>query len=309
MVGGMSKRIIPKTPIMLRYRALRKMSQAERLAEAKRLVAQPEDLAAEFAASVAHFTSYSNLTDPFYPDPFYQNPFYPDPFYPERRTPEYAAEVKSTNDVVLPLEAQKRLVPIDAPTRLLAHDAGTTVAAVPASSLAADYVDRELLVHRTTSPAEWEDGTRNVGGLRLDVLLADAADRTPIVAELKLPGDMDPFFALIQALACAAHLATTNQYERMRKQLPGGRFPELPGAPRVDAWVLFKDPDGHTPGQPPRGRYMSDLKTAAEALAPALLTHEGIKASVRRIAGLGITVDAAEAVTADVRWAWESGSA
>jgi hypothetical protein len=168
-----------------------------------------------------------------------------------------------------------------------------------------DYVDRELLIQRTTSPAEWEDGTHNRGGVRLDVLLAYAANRTPIVGELKLPGDMDPFFALIQALACAAHLATPNQYERMRCHLHRGRLPELSAAPRLDVCVLFVDPPDYDPAQPPKGRYMPDLKTAAETLAPKLVAEDALAETVRRVAGLAMAVDDAGTVSAEVRWAWE----
>lgn len=125
-----------------------------------------------------HFASYANVEEG---------------FYPKRAQRAYAEGIKKTNDLVLRLEKQKRLVPTDAPSRRMEHDAGTAVTAVPASLLGCDYVDRELLVQRTTSPAQWPDGSRNVGGLRLDVLLADSADRTPIVGELKLPGDVDPF--------------------------------------------------------------------------------------------------------------------
>lgn len=286
------KRIIPITPIMLRYQTLRKMSQAERLAEANRLLDEPWELAGEFAQSVLQFSAYKNLKDHFYP--------------PARAKRDFADEVKRTNDLVLRLEDQKHVVPVDAPTRITVHGAGPRVSAVPAALLAFDYVDRELLVQRTTSPAQWEDGTHNRGGVRLDVLLADAADRTPIVGELKLPGDMDPFFALIQALACAAHLATPNQYERMRSHLYRGAFPTLSGPPRLDVWVLFVDPPGYDPGQPPKGRYMADLKTAAETLAPALLAYHGMSQSIRRIAGLGVGLDAGGTVTADIRWAWEA---
>jgi hypothetical protein len=95
--------------------------------------------------------------------------------------------------VVLRLEEQGAVVPTDAPGRLTEAGGAPGVLAVDADLLACDYVDRELLVQRTTSPAEWEDGRLNRGGVRLDVVLADAADRTPVVGELKLPGDMDPF--------------------------------------------------------------------------------------------------------------------
>ena len=292
MVDGMSTtRIIPKTDIMGRYRDLRGMSQAKRLSHARRLVEHPEELATESAASVAHFAPYSNLDEQ---------------FYPERPERHYSEDFKNTNDVVLRLKEQKQVIPVDAPDRAIGRDAGPTVTAVLASALASTYVDRELLVQRTTSPAKWEDGKRNLGGVRLDVLLADVADRTPIVAELKLPGDMDPFFALVQALACAAHLATPNQYERMRRRPGGGQFPRLDGAPRLDVWVLFVDAADRRAGQPPKGAYMADLEHAAEALAPRLLAEDALTDSIRRIAGLGLRkLDGSDEVAADVRWAWE----
>src|SRR4051794_20491722 len=65
--AGAAKRIIPITTIMGRYQALRTMPQRDRLAEAQRLVEHPDELASEFAQSVAHFAPYDNLTDHFYP--------------------------------------------------------------------------------------------------------------------------------------------------------------------------------------------------------------------------------------------------
>ena len=282
-------RIIPITAIWLRYLALRKMSQEQRLAEARRLVDHPEELATEFAESVARFSSYANLKDP---------------FYPPRRPRTWSDRIQRTNDVVLRLEAQNGLKPADAPNRVTKHGAGAAVTAVPASRLASDYVARELLVHRTTSPAMWEDGSRNVGGLRLDVLLADSEDATPIVGEVKLPGDTDSFFALVQALACAAHLVTVNQYERMRLHLKAVELPELATDPRVDVWVLSVTPPGSEPGQPRRGKYLADLQSATEALAPLLMAQDGIRRSVRRIADLGVSLDPSGALASEVCWAW-----
>lgn len=283
-------KIIPITPIWRRYQRLRKASQKERLTEARRLISRPEELADEFAASVSHFSSYANVEDHFYP--------------PTRRQYECSGEFKRTNDVVRLLDDQNQLKPSDAPDRLMDHDAGTNISAVPTCQLGFDYVDRELLPQRTTSPAQWEDGSRNVGGVRLDLLLADSMDGTPIVGELKLPRDTDPFFALVQALTCAAHLATSNQYDRMREHLPRGEFPKLMAAPSLDVWVLFFNADGRILGQRPKGRYMADLQIAAETLAPLLLAQDGIRGSVRRLAGLGLARDPSGEITSEVLWAW-----
>jgi hypothetical protein len=278
-VVGVS-RTIPTTPLVRRYRALAPKSQAERLAEAREMLECPEALAAEFAASVERFSGYDNASEHFYP--------------PTRAVRKAGAMVKRTNDVVLALRDRGGLDPVDAPDRLVDHTAG--VSPVAAADLACDYVDRELVVQRTTSPAAWDDGASNRGGgTRLDVLLADRRDRTPIVGEIKLPGDRDPYYALVQALACASNLATPNQYERMRAHMPAGRFPAREHPPRFDIFVLVVEEHS------PRGRYMGDLHRTAEALAPRLLAEPSVAQYVRRIASLRLVPPDA----AHVRLAWE----
>jgi hypothetical protein len=285
-------RKVPITPIWRRYLDFRGKPQKERLALARHLVEHPEELANDFADSVTHFSSYVNLEDPFYP--------------PSRPSNVYGEQIRRTHDLVLRLEDQKRIVPSDGGGRTFDEEFDLTVRAVPANRLTFDYVDRELLVQRTTSPASWEDGGRNVGGLRLDVLLADAEDRTPIIGEVKLPGDMDSFFAFVQALACAAHLATSSQYARMRRHLTRGAFPKLVSSPRLDVWVISVPPLGHQPGRRPKGRYVPELQGAVDTLAPRLLAQEGIRDRIRRVAWLEMSLNRTGAIAAEVRWAWEA---
>jgi hypothetical protein len=288
-------RIIPITSILRHFEALAgtpelpRMPQEKRLEEALDLVRRPEKLAEEFADSVAHFSSYDNIRESFYSK------------RPER---QFGDALVRTNDLVLRLKAQKRVVPVDHPERMVIPSC-RGVFAVPAKQLTFEYCDRELLVHRTTSPAQWEDGTPNGGGLRLDIVLADMEDHVPVVAELKMPGDMDPYFALIQALACAAHMATRNQYARMRRHLCTGKFPELMRAPRFDVFLLFGKPAEYQKEQPPKGRCIAGLTCAAGALAPALLAEDAVRDSLRRIAALDVNLDASGHVGAKVRWAWE----
>lgn len=292
VVDGMkNERIIPVTPILLRYQELRRSSQKERLEAAQRLLDRPEEFAAEFGASVSRFASYSNVDDAFYP--------------PNRPNRVPGPTVARTIDLVLRLQCQALLTPSDAANRSTRHNAGPGVIAVPAERLACRYVDREILVQRTTSPATWDDGSRNVGGLRLDLLLVDAEDGTPIVGELKLPGDMDPFFALMQALACAVHLATPHQYERMRRHLPHGHFPDLLQVPRLDVWILSVEAKGVGEGDRPNGRYMGALYDAVESIAPRLLALPEIRRSIRRIAWMRMKAGPTDEQVAEVRWAWE----
>ena len=163
---------------------------------------------------------------------------------PARRTTSQARSVKATKDIVLTLRDAGRVTPTDASERPRSYGADARITSVPAKALAFRYVDRELLLQRTRSPAKWSDERKNGGGLRLDILLADEATKTPVAAELKLPGDMDPFFALVQALACAAHLATRNQQRRMCETLPAGSLLTSSDPPSIDVFVLYVNRPG-----------------------------------------------------------------
>ena len=286
---GKPERVIPLTPIMRRYQRLRVAAQAQRLAEAQRILDHPDELAVEFATSVRRFAAYRNTDEPFYDSAAVRR----------RARHRPGAALERTNDVVLRLEELapgEGLHPIDAEGRLTARD-GDPVVDVPATSLAFEYADRELLVQRTMSPARWEDGRPNRGGVRLDALLANLTDRTPIVAELKVGRDNHAFFALVQALAGAAHLATPSQYERLRNHVARGDLREPTDPPRLDVYVLFVDSVA-------RGAYLPDLAAAAPEVAKRLLGFGEVTRSVRRIAGLDIELGAAGSLAARVRWAW-----
>lgn len=281
--------LIPVTPIMTCYRALRASNQEERLAMATRFRTDPSELAELFAESVRQFWDYDQSDHP---------------FYPHRKKSHIASQkVKATKDIVLPLQGARRITPTDAKGRLRTHEADARITPVPAEALAFQYVDRELLLQRTRSPAKWSDGHKNGGGLRLDILLADAKTKTPVAAELKLPGDMDPFFALVQALACAAHLATRNQQRRMCDTLPDGNLLTNSDPPATDVFVLYVKPPGHK-DKPPRGKFMPQLHAAVENLAPRLLALDELASSVRRIAGIEIK-RRGKSISAEVGWAWE----
>ena len=237
----MTDKIIPITPLYQRYRELRGAHQAERLAYARDVLANPALLADEFVTTIAVFGKYNNPEQP---------------FYGKRTKHEFGPALESTNDLVLRLDALRRIDPSDATDRLTGATGHRDVIDVPPADLAFEYVDRELLLHRTLSPARWDNGDANRGGLRPDILLANAHDRTPIVAELKLPGDMDPFFALIQALAGAAHLATPHQYQRLRNHEKRGNFPSLTTPPRLTSTHCSsaRPKDQTSPNSPkPRG--------------------------------------------------------
>jgi hypothetical protein len=190
---------IPLTPMARRYSNTIHAPEGERLKQAQELALDPAPLAEEFAQSVAAFElGYDN----------------PEAFFPKPRLPP-APKISRTEDLSWYLWKQQMLPIRD-------H-----------SELNADYVDYEVVATRTTGGAVFDDeqASSAKSGLRLDLLLANSADRTPIVAEVKRERDKDPFTALIQMLASVAHLATPKQYERLRTHFPDAHFAG-PGARR-----------------------------------------------------------------------------
>jgi hypothetical protein len=62
----MTPTVIPITPLYLRYRALRRADQAERLRYARDVLANPAWLAEEFITTVLRFGEYDNADQRFY---------------------------------------------------------------------------------------------------------------------------------------------------------------------------------------------------------------------------------------------------
>lgn len=78
-----------------------------------------------------------------------------------------------------------------------------------------EYVDRELVLARMTGGVTYEDGSPATSGKRVDLLLKSTDGGIPVVGEVKIRGDKNPFYALIQSLMYAAELCTTNQLARV----------------------------------------------------------------------------------------------
>lgn len=157
-------------------------------------------------------------------------------------------------------------------------------------------MDYEIAPTRTTNHAEFDDGGTWRTGVFIDLLLASCAEpRTPIVGELKIRGDKDPFTALIQTLACSAHLATTAQYERLRSFVGAGRFP-VTQQPRLDCYVLlYRFLEKH----------QTDLKALdekAETLSARLMARPEVTAHLRRIACVSIQLERDGKLHGTCRW-------
>lgn len=138
-------------------------------------------------------------------------------------------------------------------------------------SLSFYYIDRELLVTQAKGLAR--PTSEETASLRLDLLLANASDGLPIIAELKVTSperespDKNPFFALIQALACASYLLPPPQMARLRRHDRGRRLKVDDG--RVDVYVI-------TVREPPASKPWFELRDAAERLSAATIEDLGL---------------------------------
>ena len=143
-----------------------------------------------------------------------------------------------------------------------------------ADGLDFEYVDREVWPARTTGGVRFSDGRIASQATRLDLLLVDPQDRTPIVGEVKVRNDQHPFYALLQLLMLAAQLAPPMQRERLREWYPE-RFDER--EERLDLLMLLSD-------NPARGLYRPRLLEIADGLSRRLLDYPVVAERIRRIA-------------------------
>jgi hypothetical protein len=96
------------------------------------------------------------------------------------------------------------------------------------------YVEREIIPTRTKPQLPVARGGKHV---RVDLVLAHAATRRPIVGELKIASDKDPYTGLVQALAGAAQLTSPHQRARLAKLArPLASFED---EPLLDVYVLL----------------------------------------------------------------------
>lgn len=242
---------IPVTPLFRLYRTMRgrggrQMPQRERLACAERYASRPAALAEMFLESLEVFSGYRN-DEPFHGGHAPLVPLGPDDPMPRGRDVMRALVGPSGEPVFTPVAG------MDLELRL---------------------VDYELEPTRTTGNARFEDGTKAVSGMTLDLLMCDRAG-LPAVCELKTPGGMDPFFALVQALACAAHLATPAQLERLARHTEGLDV----SSGRLDVFVIQVAPQATR-----RARYQGGLRPAALDIADGLSRHAGVATRIRHLA-------------------------
>lgn len=236
MSDRVEPQLIPVTPLTNRYVELKDQPSAERLNQAFGITAA--QLADEFADSVAAFDSFST-SQPF---------FDPDPDRDEGKNPKSDAR---TYGWAMAIKKQGR------------------VDVEGEDELAFTYVEREVVPTRTRPASQFTDN----GGkqVRVDLILANAATGRPIIAELKIATDKDPFTGLVQALAGASQLVSPQQRRRLTSLRKG--VASVDREPLVDIYVLL----GRFPA---RGRHRFDQLARATAIAEELENQSAIQRHV-----------------------------
>lgn len=224
----------------------------------------PGLLAGMFHRSVERFQNYANIEEPFYPE----RP-------PRKDLPDVTKidSIGSTVSLTAFLKAAGIAEVVDSP------------------ELSFSFVDREVVPARTTGNAVFENDERSIRVRRPDWLLANAHDRLPIIAEVKVGNDKDPFYALIQLLMYAAELVTVSQLARLQRHYPQ-RF-TLPAAtgseagssdPVLDLYIVLSSYN-------PRSGVRQEILETTNQLCQRLVAETGISGYIRRIACLDVVLD------------------
>ena len=159
------------------------------------------------------------------------------------------------------------------------------------------YVVREL-DPRNTRQGVFENGgsAKGTGAGGIDLLLAHATDGIPIVGEVKIGRDTNPFYGLVQALMYAVELCTPEQQKRLAGSFRE-RFADLTGTPRADVYLLLKD----CPTDKLHQRILRDT----EVLARGMYQTKSIASIIRRIVCLDVMND----LTLNFRFGYGEGDA
>lgn len=240
---------VPWTPLASYYKELKegKSGLKRHLAEADRLIADPSGLVDLFVSSV-------EASDEFFSNhPRSENRFYDKPREPDR-VPSLA-DTDSIGRLFLDHPKQRWAVSDDA--------------------LSFYFVDRELVVTRAPGFRLERKSASPIStrfGPRLDLLLRNADDGTPILGEVKVERDKDPFFGLVQVLLAASYMQPAPQQARLL--LHDQEF--APAGP-LDVYLVLATEPGDS-------KYWFELRDRAETLAAAVGPQ--LRAWVRRIAAI-----------------------
>jgi hypothetical protein len=209
---------------------LKELSSAERLRQAEEVSAA--ELADEFNQSVVDFAGF-----------FTEQPFFEDPS-DIRDAGKNPKSDRRTYGWAMSMKAQDRVRVEGAP------------------KLDFVYVEREIIPTRTKPQVNFDvDEAKQI---RVDLILSNAEGRRPIIAELKIASDKDPFTGLVQALAGAAQLVSPSQRARLAKlRAPVAQFEE---DRLLDIYVLLAEFQETGRDRPSQLRHAARLAPELEAM-------------------------------------------
>jgi hypothetical protein len=261
------KPLIPFTALHAEYLGLLKKRQELRLRDAERL--DVPQLTKQFSDTVAGLAGFEARG----PDERWL------PFYPSERTSLSERTDTGTTRIARRLENSEG-----------------TLHTTSDAQVRFRYVDREIVPLRrpgaTFGPGPVQGKTSRAAP-RLD-LLVQAEDGTPVVGEVKVAQDKDPFFGLIQALMHTAHLASPHQVERLGAVKLSCQFKPDPQPP-FDVYLILQDFD------PEHGRYRPRLYERAQELAAGIVEASPLQEWIRQIACLDVSL-AADGVAFECLW-------
>jgi hypothetical protein len=217
VVGVTEKPLIPLIELVTHYREFKSKrtdgvlepapyrKQEDRLKLAESYGRDPSPLAEKFSRSVAAFSGYSNVDEALI-----------------GRTRTDPASITDVSQITSGPKAAAYLERT-LPNGILDVDGLGEYA----------YVDREIVPARTTvksltSANRFDDGSQSTRAMKADLLLRSQPHGRPTIGEVKVSNvkgdDADPVYGLVQGLALAAQLASTNQRRRLRAHYPDSKF-------------------------------------------------------------------------------------
>jgi len=242
---------IPYPELTRRYVELAKATSSQRLECAAQATA--DEYAALVCASIAAFSEWEVPdTESFYPDD------------PARDLNKSSKQAQRTYGWAMALKRASDPLAVDGD---------------PCMTLS--YVAREVCPTRT--PA-----SQTGRSVSTDLILRDHVSGRPVVAELKIGRDKDPFTALVQVLAAAAQLAPPAQRARLRTL--DAALPGWSEDPRLEVVVLLAE-------FPVRNRHRWEQLAYASRLSVALEQHPEVREHLSRIRFLQIFRDGTDRVT------------
>jgi hypothetical protein len=265
------KRLIPITALRHFYETLRRFpSFAFRMQAARECLRRPDQLQELVRNSSDHFALYENPAEAFHD-----------------RQPGTFSAVRETNRSIA--------------VRLLRKAIAGACSIQEAPLLDFRYVDYEVSPIRTTA-SQFENGLsgRSSGTGGIDLLLANRCDRVPIIGEVKIEADTDPFFGLIQALMYAVEMTTAPQMCRLNR-FYGDQFSFPRDGAFVDVYLMLV-------AYPNDQNHAESLKMTDELSRLLVTANSPVARIVRRLVCIEAASVDTEVVSFTVRFAHQVGS-